>query len=65
MAASGDQILTSLKHKEEDDRVTNLSVDFWKSVRIWLERYHADGKMTSTLRFFLVTTATVAETSPT
>ena len=61
--ASGGQILASLKHKKKGDKVNDLSVDFWKSVRIWLERYCDDGKTTSRLRFFMVTTAKVAHKS--
>lgn len=61
--ASGDQTLASLKHKGKGDKVNDLSVDFWKSVRIWLERYSDDGKTTSHLRFFMVTTAEVSDRS--
>lgn len=60
---SGDQTLASLKHKGIGDKVHDLSVDFWKSVRIWLERYGNDGKTMSHLRFFMVTTAKVADQS--
>ncbi|MBF0308905.1 MAG: hypothetical protein HQL56_05190 [Magnetococcales bacterium] len=59
----GNKSLASLKHKASGDRLTDLSIDFWKSVRIWLERYKRDGRITSNLRFFLFSTATVSETS--
>lgn len=59
----GVQELASLKHKASGDKVNDLSVDFWKSVRIWLERYSEDSKTTSNLRFFLVTTANVSANS--
>jgi hypothetical protein len=52
--------LMSLKHKAEGDRLTNLSTDFWKSVRIWCERYKAQGRAASRQRYFLVTTASIA-----
>lgn len=52
--------LASLKHKAIGDRLTDLSVDFWKSVNIWLVRYKRDGCVTSNLRFFLFTTGTVS-----
>jgi len=55
--------LASLKHKSPGDRLTDLDIDFWKSVRIWLERYKLSGRSTSHLRFFLFTTATVADSS--
>lgn len=55
--------LASLKHKVIGDRLTDLSTDFWKSVRIWLARYKRDGRSTSSLRFFLFTTGTVSDTS--
>jgi hypothetical protein len=58
-----DQILASLKHKAPGDRLTDLSPDFWKSIRIWLTRYKADGKQASRLSFFLFTTGSVAEGS--
>ncbi len=35
----GIKSLASLKHKAAGDRLTDLSTDFWKSVRIWLARY--------------------------
>ena len=59
----GVKTLGSLKHKAAGDRLTDLSTDFWKSVRIWLTRYNRDGRSDSSLRFFLFTTGEVAETS--
>lgn len=59
----GIKTLASLKHKAVGDRLTNLSTDFWKSVRIWLARYNRDGRSEASLRFFLFTTGTVARTS--
>lgn len=59
----GGKTLGSLKHKAEGERVTDLSIDFWKSVRIWLSRYERDGRTAAELRFFLFTTATVATSS--
>lgn len=32
----GRKTLASLKHKADGDRLTDLDVDFWKSVRVWL-----------------------------
>jgi len=61
--AQGVKSLGSLKHKAEGERVTDLSIDFWKSVRIWLSRYERDGRAAADLRFFLFTTATVATSS--
>ncbi|WP_240372897.1 ABC-three component system protein [Brevibacterium zhoupengii] len=60
---NGTKSLGSLKHKYEGDRVTDLSVDFWKSVRIWLSRYNRDKKQHSLLKFLLFTTADVSNTS--
>ncbi|MEO5334049.1 MAG: hypothetical protein H7839_18715 [Magnetococcus sp. YQC-5] len=59
----GNKSLASLKHKASGDRLTDLSLDFWKSVRIWLEHYKHDNRITSNLRFFLFTTAIVSSTS--
>jgi hypothetical protein len=59
----GSKSLASLKHKAVGDRLTDLSTDFWKSVRIWLARYTRDGRGASNLRFFLFTTGTVPATS--
>ena len=59
----GVKTLGSLKHKAVGDRLSNLSTDFWKSVRIWLSRYNRDGRSQSQLRFFLFTTGTVSENS--
>lgn len=60
---NGTKTLSSLKHKAVGDRITNLSSDFWKSVRIWLTRYERDGRSAADLRFFLFTTGTVSDTS--
>jgi hypothetical protein len=59
----GRKTLSSLKHKAPGERLTNLSTDFWKSVRIWLTRYKDSGRVESTLQFYLFTTNEVSETS--
>jgi hypothetical protein len=59
----GQKSLASLKHKRAGERVTDLSVDFWKSVRIWLASYLREGGISSKLRFFLFTTASVSPSS--
>ncbi len=59
----GKKTLGSLKHKAEGERLTNLSTDFWKSVRIWLTRYEETGRLESTHRFYLFTTNEVSDTS--
>lgn len=58
--ASGIKTLASLKHKAVGDRLNDLSVDFWKSVNIWLTRYITNGRIESNYQFFLFTTSTVA-----
>jgi len=60
---AGGKSLASLKHKADGDRLTDLSTDFWKSIRIWLKRYKRDGRSASNLHFFLLTTSTVPDTS--
>ncbi|AYD64459.1 hypothetical protein DVB37_11385 [Achromobacter sp. B7] len=60
---NGVKTLASLKHKGVGDRLTDLSTDFWKSVRIWLARYNRDGRSEASLRFFLFSTGTVSSTS--
>jgi hypothetical protein len=57
----GTKSLASLKHKATGDILTNLSADFWKSVRIWLAYYLQDGRISSDAKFLLFTTATVSE----
>ena len=59
----GVKTLASLKHKGVGDRLTDLSTDFWKSVRIWLARYNRDGRSEASLRFFLFSTGAVSNTS--
>ena len=59
----GKKTLASLKHKAVGEHLTNLSADFWKSVRIWLTRYVEDGRVESTHRFYLFTTNEVPATS--
>jgi hypothetical protein len=61
--AGGRKTLGSLKHKAVGERLTNLSTDFWKSIRIWLTRYEEDGRLASTHRFYLFTTNEVSDTS--
>jgi len=55
--------LGSLKHKAAGERLSDLSVDFWKSVRIWLADYVAKGRLASRSRFMLFTTATISQGS--
>jgi hypothetical protein len=59
----GRRSLTSLKHKATGDVLTDLSVDFWKSVRIWLTYYLKTGGLASRGRFILVSTASISESS--
>lgn len=59
----GVKTLVSLKHKGTGDRLTDMSTDFWKSVRIWLVRYNRDGRSEASLRFFLFSTGIVSNTS--
>lgn len=60
---AGVKSLASLKHKAQGDKLTNLSVDFWKSVRIWLAHYLENGRVSSKSRFLLFTTAIISERS--
>ncbi len=55
--------LASLKHKAVGDRLTDLSTDFWKSVRIWLNHYKKSGRAGSDARFLLFTTASISPDS--
>jgi hypothetical protein len=54
------KILASLKHKAEGDTLSNLSPDFWKSVRIWAIRYLENPTPMNRSRYFLFTTGSVA-----
>ncbi|MBF0546694.1 MAG: hypothetical protein HQM08_19765 [Candidatus Riflebacteria bacterium] len=54
------RILASLKHKAPGDTLTDLSPDFWKSVRIWLRYYTENDISTASISFFLFTTGRVA-----
>lgn len=53
------RILASLKHKAPGDALTDLSPDFWKSVRIWLDYYRNNDIFTELVTFFLCTTGQV------
>lgn len=53
------RILASLKHKAKGDTLTDLSPDFWKSVRIWLTDYLKETNKSSPARYFLCTTGKV------
>ena len=53
------RILASLKHKAQGDTLTDLSPDFWKSVRVWLDYYLKNDISTEPVSFFLITTGQV------
>lgn len=55
----GRKTLISLKHKRAGETVGTLSTDFWKSVRIWLDRYVRDGKLACDHSYCMATTARV------
>lgn len=57
------RILASLKHKSPGDALTDLSPDFWKSVRIWLDYYLNNDISTEPVLFFLFTTGQVVSGS--
>lgn len=59
----GSITLASLKHKAAGDRLSDLSVDFWKSVRIWVAHYKSSGRVSSSARFILFSTASVSSGS--
>ncbi|MDC6176299.1 hypothetical protein C2I33_00030 [Ralstonia solanacearum] len=61
--SAGRKSLASLKHKAVGDSLSDLSIDFWKSVNIWLVRYTHYNRSESNLRFFLFTTGTVSSDS--
>lgn len=63
LGEGGKRQLHSLKHKDPSDRLTDLSSDFWKSVRIWLAHYLATGRLASDAQFFLLTTASISSGS--
>lgn len=60
VSEDGAKSLASLKHKATGDRLTDLSPDFWKSVRIWLAYYLQSGRVSSAGRFLLFTTASIS-----
>jgi len=59
----GELSLASLKHKSEGDKVSDLSVDFWKSVNIWIDRYLSSNYDSDELSFFLFTTSEISNGS--
>lgn len=59
----GKKTLISLKHKQVGETVGTLSTDFWKSVRIWLDRYTRDGNLACDHSYCMATTARVGPTS--
>ena len=63
LTAQGQQALGSLKHKAKGDFLTDLSLDFWKSVRIWVERFKENPKSTNKARFVLFTTSKISTDS--
>jgi hypothetical protein len=63
VAADGQVSLGSLKHKAVGERLSDLSVDFWKSVRVWVNFYKSSGRAGSNARFILYSTASVSPSS--
>jgi hypothetical protein len=59
----GKKTLISLKHKQVGETVGTLSTDFWKSVRIWLDRYIRDGNLACDHSYCMATTARVGPSS--
>ena len=59
----GKRTLISLKHKQVGETVGTLSTDFWKSVRIWLDRYIRDGNLACDHTYCMATTARVGPAS--
>ena len=57
------KILASLKHKAAGDKLTDLSPDFWKSVRIWLTYFNSHPDDIQDTSFFLFTTGRVCSGS--
>jgi hypothetical protein len=53
------KLLASLKHKAPGDKLTDLSPDFWKSVRIWVKYFNKNKNEVSSTAFFLITTGEV------
>jgi hypothetical protein len=53
------KLLASLKHKAPGDKLTDLSPDFWKSVRIWATFAIAKPNTISDTSFFLITTGEI------
>jgi hypothetical protein len=53
--------LYQLKHKSAN--LTNLSPDFWKTIRIWAELYNNNLIQLSDTKLFLVTTAEISSSS--
>lgn len=60
---NGKKTLISLKHKQVGETVGTLSTDFWKSVRIWLDRYIRDGNLACDHSYCMATTARVGPSS--
>lgn len=59
----GKTALVSLKHKAEGDHLSDLSIDFWKSVRIWLEIFTSTGRVASNAVFHLFATSEISSGS--
>ena len=60
VAPNGQVSLGSLKHKAVGERLSDLSVDFWKSVRVWVNFFKSSGMANSNARFILYSTASVS-----
>lgn len=60
---NGKKSLASLKHKATGDQMSDFSIDFWKSVKIWVERYNRDGQASCTHQYHLLTTSTPKQLS--
>lgn len=60
VAVDGKITLGSLKHKALGQKLSDLSVDFWKSVRVWVNHWKASGRVGCTSTFVLYSTNAVS-----
>ena len=52
-----------LKYHSKDGNITNSSVDFWRTLKVWIDAINADVTLLDSTKFYIITTNSIATDS--
>lgn len=52
-----------LKYHSKDGNVTNSSVDFWRTLNVWIDTINADVTLLGSTKFYIITTQSIGKDS--